>query len=300
MVPVQVVRSSGGGALVVAGVCIDQKGPFTFLVDTGAATSLVDTTLADRLNLSNRTSPQTIESFGCSREAFSALAANWSVAGLRLAPQTVLVAGIRSPGAPNLVGVLGADVMSRYGAVRIDYDAQTLTVPGAEGPPLRASVRAGAAATHVGSQLSTGTSHAVAMAVQVRSNPIPGQQTGDLSAVQPSVAVSVRSRLYQFALDTGASITVMGPPVVREAGLRSLNITNQTYAGLACPITVSFYQALSWRLGTLVLSPAPVASSEVPAGLDGLFGSGTLRLYSPIVVDFADGALLLGPVHATP
>ena len=33
------------------------------------------------------------------------------------------------------MGLLGSDVMSRFGAVRFDFAAQTMTVPGAEGPP---------------------------------------------------------------------------------------------------------------------------------------------------------------------
>ena len=55
------------------------------------------------------------------------------------------------------------------------------------------------------------------------------------------------------------------------------------------------------RRGTwdLTLDPATVSSLKVPAGQDGLFGSGTLQQYSPIVIDFAKGELLLGPFHPT-
>ena len=38
------------------------------------------------------------------------------------------------PGQP--VGLLGSDVLSRFGAVRIDFAAQTLTFGGPQGPVL--------------------------------------------------------------------------------------------------------------------------------------------------------------------
>ena len=50
VVPVRVVR-----AAIVANVCIDGEGPFPFLVDTGGATSLVDSSLAARLHLASLT-----------------------------------------------------------------------------------------------------------------------------------------------------------------------------------------------------------------------------------------------------
>ena len=71
------------------------------------------------------------------------------------------------------------------------------------------------------------------------------------------------------------------------------------YEGQACPVTVSYYRMPSWHLGTVTLDPATVSSLKVPAGQDGLFGSGTLQQYSPIVIDFARGELLLGPFHPT-
>lgn len=36
-----------------------------------------------------------------------------------------------------------------------------------------------------------------------------------------------------------------------------------------------------------------VGTNQVPAVVDGLFGSGTLATYNPVVVDYADGELFL-------
>jgi hypothetical protein len=39
-------------------------------------------------------------------------------------------------GASGAVGTIGSDVLARFGAVRIDYKAETLTVEGGEGEPI--------------------------------------------------------------------------------------------------------------------------------------------------------------------
>jgi hypothetical protein len=51
----------------------------------------------------------------------------------------------------------------------------------------------------------------------------------------------------------------------------------------------------SWRVGDVALAGQPVGSNALAPGIDGLFGGATLRHYSPVVVDYTDGELLLGP-----
>jgi hypothetical protein len=74
----------------------------------------------------------------------------------------------------------------------------------------------------------------------------------------------------------------------------------ESYAGLSCRIDVAFYAVSSWRLGDLVLAPESLGSNRIPLGLDGMFGAGTLQRLSPIVVDYADGELLVGADHGAP
>jgi hypothetical protein len=59
VVPVRVV----GRAAIVANVCIGGEGPFPFLVDTGGATTLVESSLAARLHLVLLDGPRTVSSF---------------------------------------------------------------------------------------------------------------------------------------------------------------------------------------------------------------------------------------------
>ena len=137
VVPVRVVR-----AAIVANVCIGGQGPFPFLVDTGGATTLVDSSLAARLHLALVDGPRAVSSFTCKRQISFAALSRWSVGNTTLAPQTVEVGGVRSPALPDLDGVLGSDTLSSFGAVRIDYRQQALTL-GPQIAPLGSDVAGG-------------------------------------------------------------------------------------------------------------------------------------------------------------
>jgi len=62
---------------------------------------------------------------------------SWSLEGIELAPQQLTAASLPQIGGKGEpVGLLGSDVLGRFGAVRIDFAAGTLVVAGAEDPPL--------------------------------------------------------------------------------------------------------------------------------------------------------------------
>jgi predicted aspartyl protease len=291
-VAVRVVRVKTA-ALVVAGICVDGKGPFTFLVDTGSAVSLIDVGLASRLGV-RTVGKVTGSSFGCRRSLSTAYLDRWTLGGRSLKGQWVAVGEITSHAFPNLRGLLGADVLSRFGEVRLDYAAQTLTM-GSEGALPTFDVRPGSAAPSTPGSLSRGTHQVVPMGVQVSSGLSLG--LSDLSAVIPEVEVSVAGQRYPFVVDTGAARTVLSPEVVRNARLGPPTGEGLFTAGLGCSITGSNYNVTAWSLGGLRLGPASIASNQLPPGVGGLLGSGTLEQYSPVVFDFTDGAILLGPLR---
>ena len=69
---------------------------------------------------------------------------SWSLDGVGLAPQQLTAATLPQIGGKGEpVGLLGSDVLARFGAVRIDFAAGALVLPGPEGAPL-----AGADAVH--------------------------------------------------------------------------------------------------------------------------------------------------------
>ena len=204
--------------------------------------------------------------------------------------------GVASRAFPNLMGILGADILSRFGVVRLDYAAQTMTME-TEGPPPTSSVRGSTATMSVPASFSRGTVQVVPMDVDVVHDEL--LVFLKLSAVRPDVQVSVGGQHREFVLDTGASLTVLSPMLTRSARLGPPIRTALFNAGLSCPVSASIYQLTSWSLGTLRLHPASVVSNQLPPGVDGLLGSGTLELYSPVVLDFLDGAILLSRLHAS-
>ena len=100
----------------------------------------------------------------------------------------VLVTDLASPYAP-LVGILGADALSSFGVDRIDYLAQTLTVP----------ARAAGAAQ---ASLSACTTH------RIRLSP-----SGNYQLMQ-TTAGNARGQLL---LDTGAQGTTLTPAFAQQA-----------------------------------------------------------------------------------
>jgi hypothetical protein len=197
VVPIRVVR-----AAIVANVCIGGEGPFPFLVDTGGSTTLVDSSLAARLHLALVDGPQTVASFTCKRQISFAAVSRWSVANTTLLAQTVEVGTVQSPALTNLDGVLGSDTLSSFGAVRIDYRQQTLTL-GPQSAPLRSDVAGGSGPPTVSASLTEGTSFASPMPVKVVSETLSPHHL-QLTEVRPTVDLSVGTNHYTLTLDTGA------------------------------------------------------------------------------------------------
>ena len=287
VVPVRVVR-----AVIVANVCIGGEGPFPFLVDTGGSTSLVDSSLATRLHLALVDGPRAVSSFTCKRQISFAAVSRWSVGNMTLLPQTVEVGTVRSPALPDLDGVLGSATLSRFGAVRIDYRRQTLTL-GPQTAPLRSDVAGGSGPPSVPASLTVGTSFASPMPVKVVSKTLSPDHLR-LIEVRPTVALSFGANRLKLTLDTGAGTTNLGPSVVKKLRLAPAGEPGAAYAGLDCPVVVNHYAMGPAMLGKVRLPPQTVGSNVPPPGTVGVVGSGTLINYSPVLIDYTDGELFLG------
>jgi hypothetical protein len=288
VVPIRVV---GRGA-IVANVCIGNEGPFPFLVDTGGSTTLVDSSLAARLHLALVDGPRTVSSFTCERQISFAAVSRWSVGNMTLLPQAVEVGTVQSPVLPNLDGVLGSDTLSSFGAVRIDYRQQTLTL-GPQRGPLRSDVAGGSGPPSVSAALAEGTSFASPMPVKVVSETLHPDQL-QLTEVRPTVDLSFGPNHFTLTLDTGAGSTNLGPSVVKMLRLAPAGAPGAAYAGLDCPIVVNHYTMGPAMLGKVQLPGQTVGSNFIPPGTVGVIGSGTLVNYNPVLVDYADGELFLG------
>lgn len=287
VVPVRVVR-----AAIVANVCVGREGPFPFLVDTGGSTTLFDSSLAARLHLDLVDGPRTVRSFTCTRRISFAAVSRWSAGNTALPPQTVEVGTVQSPALPDLDGVLGSATLSRFGAVRIDYRRQTLTL-GPQTAPLRSDVAGGSGPPSVPASLTVGTSFASPMPVKVVSKTLSPDHLR-LIEVRPTVALSYGANRFTLTVDTGAGTTNLGPGVVKKLRLAPAGAPGAAYAGLDCPVVVNHYAMGPAMLGKVRLPPQTVGSNFPPPGTVGVFGSGTLINYNPVLIDYTDGELFLG------
>ncbi len=199
---------------------------------------------------------------------------------------------MRSPALPNLDGVLGSDTLSSFGAVRIDYRQQALTL-GPQIAPLRSDVAGGSGPPSVPAPLADGTSFASPMPVKVVSKTLSPDHLR-LTEVRPTVDLSFGPDRFTLTLDTGAGTTNLAPSVVNELGLAPVGRTRRAYAGLDCPVVVNHYTMGPATLGKVQLPSQTVGSNFTPSGTEGVLGSGTLANYSPVLVDYTDGELFLG------
>ena len=133
-VPITVSTVAGQVAELV-NVCIEGHGPYPFVIDSGAGESIIDVGLASQLHLSTpRIARASSTAWAVPGTRSRSGVPSWSVAGVALAPQSVTAATLPDFGRPGQpVGLLGSDVLSRFGAVRIDFTAQTLTLRGPAG-----------------------------------------------------------------------------------------------------------------------------------------------------------------------
>lgn len=126
---VQIVHGQAGSTLVLLPVMIQGHGPFTFALDTGASTSLIDRALAQQLGLKQTGAPQPIVGIGSNELAVPVRIANWHIEGIKLPRVTVLSGNLQSAGqTQQLQGLIGSDIWDQFGTITIDYAQSTLTV----------------------------------------------------------------------------------------------------------------------------------------------------------------------------
>src|ERR1700753_901542 len=119
----------------IVDMCFDGKGPYPMTLDTGAEFSGMTTQLAKRLGLKPVGSPLEGKGAGCSTQARGYELESASVGGVELEGGNVLT--VDAPGRDKLSpqGSLGADILSRFGSVKIDFRRQTLTLGAEEEGP---------------------------------------------------------------------------------------------------------------------------------------------------------------------
>lgn len=272
----------------IVNVCIDGQGPFPFVVDTGATTVTIASSLADRLHLPETGKPQMFEGAGCTGESQNRRIASWSLEGVPLRPQVVSAANLPRFGGPGLPdGLLGSDVWNAFGAMRIDFHAGNLIVPGAEGPlPTTETIVTKPSTAPLPAALGTGRPR-LSAAMHVLAAP-----EGTLILV--GVAFGAH-RALPFTPDTGASSSLVDSAAARQAGLSPTGV-QQRNTTVCSTITLPEVASGRWSLGGQGLIPQPVATTDLGQSSPnrGLLGADQMSRYGSAVFDYRGGRLELG------
>jgi hypothetical protein len=284
-IPVTISNFDEGKA-VFANVCVSGKGPFPFFIDTGSAGSEIDAGLAEELHLEKVGKAQVAGGAGCSFDAQPVRMPAWSVAGVPLEAQTFgAVDGAAIYEASGAVGTIGSDVLARFGAVRIDYKAETMTVEGKEGESLGDLAEPAEGPLPKG--LVEGTPKVVApMVVQA----LPG-------SVTMRVEVSFgKGKPLAFLPDTGAPRGGYIDPAKAKA--LDLKPNGKTYKQRTFCSTseVPGVESGEWSIAGKPLRPQPLPGTPLIGSVlaDGLLGGRTFDEYGSVVFDYAGERLVLG------
>jgi hypothetical protein len=281
-IPIRVVKLSGAIAPLV-NVCIDGKGPYPMMLDTGAAISVISTELAEELGLRKVGPPGKVGGASCTTKSQTFELPSMSVGGIELEGGAITTIDMPGRTAGLLQGSLGAEILSRFGAARLDYRRETLTLSGEEGPRFKPG------------QKSAGLPKGLLDGKPELVEPM-NVERGPGGSIAQSVEVKVGSLPAQpWLVDTGSSTTVVSPAAVKKAGLKPTGKVER--AGTACKvINVHEYEAPSLALASGKLQPQTIVSFN---GLlsqfgGGILGSSSLAKFGSVIFDWAGRKLLLG------
>jgi predicted aspartyl protease len=281
-VPMKLVKDPDGGVDTVVPVCVAGHGPYPFEIDTGANTSTFVPQLVQQLHLPAAGPAAQVQGALCIATATQIAAPSWSVGTVALDPQTVLSIDVAGSGLRSgVAGLLGGDVLRRFGAVRIDYQHQSLSLPGPEGPQ----------PTGPSTHGPTGAPIPQGIALPHPSQSIP------LVVIGQALFVAVRfgdQGPHEFHLDTGFSSSAVDPQLSSAAGLRPTGKTAPETAVGGCRQNVPLVESGPWSVGPASLRPQPLSVAAVPGGVGNFVGTDVLRGFGVVVIGYAAGVMIVG------
>jgi predicted aspartyl protease len=123
-VPIRVI-SERGATIVFVQVMVNGRGPYDFILDTGASSSSVDRSLVQELQLPLTGATAYVQ--GIAGEALAPVVRvrTWTLGGKTLRSRAMPVFEL---GDSRVAGLLGSDELRRFGAVTVDYRRQRLTL----------------------------------------------------------------------------------------------------------------------------------------------------------------------------
>jgi predicted aspartyl protease len=270
-VPLTVYRSHGLVAALVRITLEDH--PYYFVVDTGAASTVIDARVASRLGLRDDGSPRRSAPLGCKVSAQPVALPRWRLGNASFPASTVLTQRLLIPSAlPHLplAGLLGSDFLSRSGAVTIDLAHRRLILGGS-------------------TRLDRG-GHAVRIKI--------------LRFTQGGRGVTTRVDLDRhrawFVVDTGASVSAVDAQAAAARRLQAVGpkvgVTGAVCHRTATPVLVHSWSVAGLRFSNAVIGRASelLPQRVVREGVIGIVGMATLARFGVLTIDYSHARMILG------
>jgi len=267
-------RLAGGAQpLILLPVEINGEGPFDFILDTGAGTSLLSSELGQKLGIKIIGSKEG-QSAGGAVSVSLAKVDSLAVGSARLVDVDVGLVDLSHIGKTvgvQIDGDLGYNFLKHF-RITLDYRANEIRF---DDPKRFEPVGRSVAVTEVAMRLAT--------------------------PAKPLLLVDVYANgrgPFQFAIDTGTSTTAITPELAKELGVASSPIGAATTGGAQVNVTAGVLQ--SFQVGGARIDDSTVVvadffamlSSALGAKLDGIVGYNFLRNYK-VALDYPNETLSL-------
>ena len=228
--------------LILVPVFVNKKGPFEFILDTGAGTSLLSTELAQRLGINEGESK---EAMGAGGKVKVILSQVESLAIGAATLENVQIAITDMSGVGNAVGAkidgdIGYNFLKAF-RVTIHYQTQMLRLTQGE-----------------------------------KSSHSPNAEEVKFQLAKPAKPLILvptyvnRQGPFQFAVDTGASTTVISPELAQKLRIHSVEVSPMTAAGGNVKAVAGRVKSLA--VGTTELENVAVVASDFLVSLSGMVG----------------------------
>jgi hypothetical protein len=289
-VPMKVSKVSEG-ELPTIGLCIAQHGPYTFVVDTGSARSIIDSSLAASLDLGS-TGGQTevaLGGSGCATTGKLVHVPSMQTGDVVLAPQDMVESSLSDWAGKKVDGVLGSDALGRFQGIKLDLTHQKLSFEGAQGAgPTSHVLFVGPPNAAASPALLNGATPIVTAPMTIVKGP---------GSITPFANLTVANHgPYSFVVNTGSPTSSIDKTIAFTNHLAG-DGNGPTQAGVGCggsvprlaptPVQLSAGSSQSLRLRSV-----PITGAQRP-GIVGTLGLDYLGTYGTIVVDYTTAALAL-------
>lgn len=134
-VDLRIVEGGSGSVLALVPVWIGEDGPYLFALDTGASQTVIDRQLVDDLGLEVGDLTGPLIGVTGATQARTVKVDDWQLGEVGMPPIEALTMDLPQFYVPQRLnrpqsfrGLLGSDILSRFGVVTIDYDQARLVL----------------------------------------------------------------------------------------------------------------------------------------------------------------------------